>query len=305
MAENAMFLQVLDACVDRVLKEGDSVEACLASYPEHTEQLEPLLRLAVQTRQTLDYAPAPSTAAVARARLHRAIQQRETHPPRGNSRRSFQRFAFARVHSYRWAIVASTAALLVLLASSGAVAASSGSQPDQPLYPVKRTAERARLALAFDQGAKARLHATYAERRVKEMAAMATKGDSRQIEALQSDLQGSLRQIRRTALPGRVPVVARPADAGRYTFPGPVPPYVPRMMPRGYQGQEARQGAEARELHQMLQSHMQLMELRFRLAMRDAPEPTKEQLRQALASAHVEYQELLVEFQRPASPERR
>ena len=42
--------QVLDICLDHVLRDGGSVESCLRRYPHYATELEPLLRLALETR---------------------------------------------------------------------------------------------------------------------------------------------------------------------------------------------------------------------------------------------------------------
>ena len=43
------FDTILDECVDRV-NRGESIEDCLAGYPEHAEELEPLLSAMFDTR---------------------------------------------------------------------------------------------------------------------------------------------------------------------------------------------------------------------------------------------------------------
>ena len=47
MADN--FDRILDECIDRI-NRGQSLEDCLADYPEYVKQLEPLLRALLQTQ---------------------------------------------------------------------------------------------------------------------------------------------------------------------------------------------------------------------------------------------------------------
>lgn len=294
MGNSATFLRILDLCFDRVLQDGEPVEACLQEYPQYAEQLEPLLRLAQRARKSLEYTPRDAAQALARAELHRAIQERALGPQGDPPWGSFQRTLSRLLISRRWALMATVAALFVVLTGSGAVAASSGSEPDEPLYPVKRTVERARLALTRDDRSKARLHAAYADRRMEELAAMASKGDRRRIRGLRGEVQINLRHLRMAALPGQVALVAIPGSGGPDGRPGLSPSYVPRPLLNPPQGQRAQ---ELRDLQRTLQSHVQLMELRYRVAMQAAPEPARAELREALEAMRQDYQGLLLAFQ--------
>ena len=45
------FDNILNECLERVLTEGETVEQCLASYPDHASELEPLLQTALFDRK--------------------------------------------------------------------------------------------------------------------------------------------------------------------------------------------------------------------------------------------------------------
>ncbi len=45
--------EILDECLDRISR-GESLDACLADYPEYVGQLEPLLQAMLQTREQQD-----------------------------------------------------------------------------------------------------------------------------------------------------------------------------------------------------------------------------------------------------------
>jgi hypothetical protein len=67
---------LLDECIDRI-NTGESLEECLASYPEHAERLEPLLRSILDIRATCSPMPSPAAKAAARQRLYAALAEGE------------------------------------------------------------------------------------------------------------------------------------------------------------------------------------------------------------------------------------
>ena len=68
------FDRILDECIDR-LGRGESLEECLAAYPEHTKQLEPLLRAMVQTKAAYPFTPSVDTKREARHRFYAALER--------------------------------------------------------------------------------------------------------------------------------------------------------------------------------------------------------------------------------------
>ena len=206
MGTPSEFNRILDECLDRVLAEGESVEACLHRYPDQTTELAPLLHLALESKTTLGFTPAAAAKVRARLLLQAAIARQKM--------RRERRWRWPRLPRMtgapRWAM--STAAVVVLMAvgGSGIVAASSDSMPDQTLYPIKRAVEEARLVLTFSNDSKAQLHARFADRRVNEIAVLSRKGKSHRVEGLTADLDRHLRRVQRSAVPGAVP--ARPFE---------------------------------------------------------------------------------------------
>ncbi|MBI4312710.1 MAG: hypothetical protein HY681_13145 [Chloroflexi bacterium] len=284
MADTMEYLRILDVCLDRTLKSGEPVEACLRDYPDQARELESALRLALQAQQAGVYTPATTAKALARATLHQAMRRREA-AKRQLWWRSLQWFAPKTVAAHRWAAVAVASALFVVLATSGAVAASSGSDPDEALYPIKRTVERTRLAITRGPEAKASLHADFADRRMEELAAMASKGDRRRMEAMRREFRDSLEHVRVFVLPGNIVVVARPGGPGHEPMPG--------TRPRSGPGS----GNDMRELQRALEAHARHAELRYRMAMQQAPPPVREELRTAMEAARQEYAALLAAFE--------
>jgi hypothetical protein len=73
----------------------------------------------------------------------------------------------------RVVFVGAAAAATVLAIASGGVLASSNALPGDTLYPVKRVAESAGLALTFDEGSRARRHLEIAATRLSEVEQLA------------------------------------------------------------------------------------------------------------------------------------
>ena len=70
------FDKILDECIDRI-NRGESLESCLADYPEYVEQLEPLLQTVLQTKGTYSFVPSTNTKRVARQRFSVALEALE------------------------------------------------------------------------------------------------------------------------------------------------------------------------------------------------------------------------------------
>jgi hypothetical protein len=152
----------LNECFESMFFGNDSVESCLAHFPEHTPELEPLLEIMKAARAASNLSPDPSFRARARYELRSALY--DSMPAKKRPALSWR---------WRWATLASTAGVLLLTSTGGAVAASSNSMPGQPLYQVKRIIEEVQLTLTPSQAAKARLYATLADRRVGELVQVA------------------------------------------------------------------------------------------------------------------------------------
>lgn len=67
------FNKILDECVDR-LNRGETVEDCLATYPEHAEELEPLLRVVFDAQTAYRLIPSPTAKMAGRKRFNAALE---------------------------------------------------------------------------------------------------------------------------------------------------------------------------------------------------------------------------------------
>jgi len=183
---------ILDECLERILTRGEAVEQCLADYPEHAAGLEPLLRTALFTRETLAIKPRPEFRDRARYQLRVALQEMAEKKERRFSLFSWQP---------RWA-TAVAAVLIFLVASSSTVAAASNSMPDETLYPVKLATEKVHLALTPSALGKAELYVKLADRRVAEIIKMADEGKAEEVKRVAQRLDSQLMAM--TSLVGSV-----------------------------------------------------------------------------------------------------
>jgi hypothetical protein len=183
------FDDILNECIERIIR-GATVEACLADYPEQAAELEPLLRTAADTIKATAIAPHPEFRQRAGYEFQTAL--RDLKP---------EKHGFFRLQA-RWVAVAS-AVIVILLAGSGTVAASSNSLPDQPLYAVKLATENVRLALTPSALGKASLYAEFADRRVDEIIKMAEKGKVAQVLKATDRMNDRLLAMANLSLPAR------------------------------------------------------------------------------------------------------
>jgi len=202
MKKTREFDNILDECLERILSGGETVGQCLASYPEHASELEPLLETAHITRQATSISPRAEFREKARHEFRQAIQ--EVKPQRGG-------------WFFGWRpqlVPVVLSALVLLLASGGTVAAASGSMPDEPLYTVKLAAEKVQLAVTLSPRGKAELYLKLADRRVAEIVRMADEGRLEYLEATTHRLDNNYIAMANLARPGEpAGVMTAPAPA--------------------------------------------------------------------------------------------
>ena len=200
--ERGNFEQVLDACLDHVLHKGGSLKLCLEQYPEHAAELEPLLRLAVESKQQLDFRPNPQAKARARTALQQAIKDHEANRYSSTLLDYLGKLSTSLLARHRWALSAVAGMFILAFTGTGLVSVSNNSTPDQPLYPVKRAMEQTQIFLTRGDQSRADLYAKFAERRLVELEILGTRGNTEHVSRLTQDLDYSLKQVRFFAIPG-------------------------------------------------------------------------------------------------------
>jgi hypothetical protein len=181
MKDDKILTEVFDDCLERLTLGGETVEQCLARYPEQAEALAPLLRTATAVKRVALTSPRPEFRAQARAQFQVALRE-------AASRRkpSFFSFRFP-----QWAAAVSVVAV-VSLGGGGTVVAANQSLPDSPLYAMKLATEEMRLNLTTSSLGKADLEMQLANRRVNEIVIMAEDGNSEGVLRATAQLNSNL-----------------------------------------------------------------------------------------------------------------
>lgn len=268
MKESERFDNILDECLERLLG-GETVEQCLQSYPEQAAELEPLLQTAQVAKKASTIQPRAEFRDRARYQFHSAFREME-------SKRGLRLFAW----QSRWA-TAVVVILILVLVGGGTVVAAGNSMPDGALYPVKLATEQARLTLTPSVLSKAELYTRLADKRVAEIAYMASKGDPQRVELVAQRLDTYLAKIATLA--------AAPGEEARVMLaPTPVPE-VAREAPRDVSPQ-ANKRAKIRVI--MMRYAMNHPD-RLRAALKAAPESVKPALRRAIQASEAGYEKAL------------
>jgi len=153
--------EILDICLDRIRVNGDTVEQCLGSYPEHAAELEPLLRAALSvTKASSTIKPRPEFERVAKYRLLSALEAKGAK----KTERRTQLWSWQR----RWALVFAVIVVLLLI-GSGTVMAASSSLPGDTLYPIKTATEKVQEFFTRGNESKASFNIKLAQRRINEL----------------------------------------------------------------------------------------------------------------------------------------
>jgi len=272
MKETKEFNNILDECLERLLVRGEAVEQCLVSYPEQADELEPLLRTALEAKEALAIQPRPEFRARARYQFGSALREVK-------SKRSF----FSLGWQPRWAMALSVV-LITLLAGGGTVAAAGGSMPDSPLYPVKLATEQVWLTLTPSNMGRAELHAKLADRRVVEIIYMADKGDVQQVEDIARRLENHLVMVAglgSTLEPNGASTVAGSSVA-------------PVLSEEAPGDEDVNRGANNRaRLKLTLESHAASQQAKLQDVLEIAPESVKPALRRAIAVSETGYEKAL------------
>jgi hypothetical protein len=162
---------MLDECLERILVDGESIEGCLAGYPEYHDELKSLLDVAVSAKTTVSCIEARPEF---KARLRYQVSS-DLKPSSAPKRSAFR-------WQYQWAPMAVSFCIVLLLSGGGVVAASSNSMPDDPLYNVKLATEQVQLFFTFSNQGKAELYTEFVNERVTEIVNMASENNAAALE---------------------------------------------------------------------------------------------------------------------------
>ena len=184
MTMRRSFSEVLDECIERVRARSETIDACVADYPEYAVELRDALSAAAVVDRAFAFQPDASRKRAARLRFHDAIDRRRR-------RRNWWRLPIGGLVSTGPRIAATALVVVLALAGSGTgtVLAAEGSGPGEILYPVKRATERIQLAFAVTEERESRLRAKLMERRMKELAVVTDHGRERFVAELVTQIE--------------------------------------------------------------------------------------------------------------------
>ena len=274
---NSNFDNILNDCLER-MASGESVAECLARYPEHADELAPLLRMG---RATLEVsrraAPAPANEAKARglARMQTALEaERQRHGRRWRLPRVF------------WGpistpIAAAFAVVFVaIVAAGGTTVASADSIPGEPLYTFKSMRETVEERIARSDEHKARVHAKLARERGREMRELIVRGRIYEAEVMSFRLRHHLNE-----------------SANRM---GVVVPSHFIEMPRIVAHNKRNKGAEA--LRQKLSHDEAYIKGQLTAAVEHVPEPHKRRVWRLMHQSDMGYRVVIVALDGSGEP---
>lgn len=171
---------VLNECIER-LAAGETVQECVAKYPDHADEIEPLLQtsaIAVHTASSIAYRPDAK-----RRSLYKLTAALDDRAQAGRSRR-IRLLTGWRGKLTRTAAVVLSVAVLATGTAFGAARASEDSVPGDPLYAVKTLKEDIFLRMPKSDIARAKEHVHLATVRTDEIAALIDRGRFDQANAL-------------------------------------------------------------------------------------------------------------------------
>ena len=141
--------KILTNCIKEIKSGKATLAECLDRYPSRRQELEPLLKMALNIQEPPAFKLDSSYKQVAKAQLLQQIRA-----TRQEKSRSFTDiFSFGIPPQFVWARVAVSVVVIIIVISmlaGGTAYAAQGSLPGDLLYPVKTGTEDARLLIAGD-----------------------------------------------------------------------------------------------------------------------------------------------------------
>jgi len=190
------FEHILDDCVVAIQEQGQTVENCLARYPAHREELEPLLCLVARLESARTLKAPAALRQLPRSSIEAQQAEAEQAPDDPHPLRdAVQKVRFI----FRWpgdlrggqpswflrrrraTIMIGALIAVLMLAGAGTVHASADALPGHALYPVKTTVEDVRLAVSISDAEDARLRLEFAARRLDEVIALMEEGEAQDV----------------------------------------------------------------------------------------------------------------------------
>jgi len=165
------FEQIFERCLQQVTRTGNT-EGVLRRYPQHADDLRPLLEIALATsRAYADVPEPPARLAAGRKRLlETAAQLRErTQATSTSTTRKETKPKMKLIFATRLIGAVMAAVVGIATIGGGATLAASDSLPGDVLYPVKLAGEDLRLSMASAPESQVELALQFADERIAEL----------------------------------------------------------------------------------------------------------------------------------------
>jgi len=178
------FEDILVQCIEDIKAGRRSIEDCLDKYPSVRGQLEPLLKIALVIPEPRDVKPSSAFKLKARVWLMDQIHGRQAVKKGSWLRHEGQTkpVLYIKRFSTSMAGVILAVVLAVSALGVGTTYASQSSLPGDTLYPLKLAAEQVGMVLSPDGAARVERALSFANKRMREMEALARKGRSQDLQ---------------------------------------------------------------------------------------------------------------------------
>tara|TARA_B100000676_G_scaffold304913_1_gene358034 strand:+ start:3370 stop:4380 length:1011 start_codon:yes stop_codon:yes gene_type:complete len=187
--------KILDECIDLILNQNYSIKDCLVKYPELQNDLSQDLLLATSVNEKFKRTINEETKTKSKTLLLKKFNDKEKYQSISLNKISGKFVKAIPSIISRWSSIAAAILIFSTIGTTTLVSASSDSNPDENLYPVKRAVENMRLTLTFNSEKKNELRMGYSNKRIEEITSMANKGVFEKIEILQQDLEKNIEII--------------------------------------------------------------------------------------------------------------
>ena len=255
---------ILNDCLERMAK-GEELQHCIERYPEHKDELVPMLRIAEITMQSAkDISYNEEVRARCMARFNVALVTR-------NKSSKWLFLSFFSQPLARPLIASMMAVFVVIVAAGGSTIAAEDTVPGDTLYWVKTTRENVTLVMPRSDMEKAEVHAQLATRRGEEIQRLIALGRFIEAELMMNKFKHHLNQSATNA--------------------GFVLPANPIEMPIRHLELEQMQNAQALK-HRLEQDGMYLRN-RMATLVQDAPQPQQRRVRRIYHQSDLGYRILI------------
>lgn len=184
---------ILARCIEDVKSGKASIEDCLRQHPRLSDELEPLLKLAVTIEPPPEVSPSSAFKLKARSRL--ISEMRAGQPVTKNLRVRYSLMNAPLFSQRRFKMAAIVIAIVLVVASAGGgtAYASQDALPGDILYPQKTFIEDARVFFAPSDQTESETHLQIADNRIDELARLPAER-SRFVERLMESYQHHIQQ---------------------------------------------------------------------------------------------------------------